>query len=231
MPIHRVSRGRDETATASRTTNRRRQRGQTLVEFALVIPLFMGILIAIVEFAFTFNAVLARSTRAATPRSWPPRPGTPTAPTAPSCARSRPTWARRPTRATSRSVEVYQASAAGDQIGAATVYARGGAFNCTMPDGTSITLPLHPDPGRLPRGRAMQRPRRLRRPRARPRRRQGHLPLPVEDADRARVQPVPRRDAIQLDAHGARAVIRRATSGGAARPAMASAARAWSSSR
>src|SRR6185436_8825286 len=59
MPIHRVSRGRDEIATASRTTNRRRQRGQTLVEFALVVPLFMGILIAIVEFAFTFNAVLA----------------------------------------------------------------------------------------------------------------------------------------------------------------------------
>ena len=59
MPVHRVSRGRDETATASRTTNRRRQRGQTLVEFALVVPLFMGILIAIVEFAFTFNAVLA----------------------------------------------------------------------------------------------------------------------------------------------------------------------------
>jgi len=84
MPIHRVSRGRDEIATASRTTNRRRQRGQTLVEFALVVPLFMGILIAIVEFAFTFNAVLAAQYTSAASRLeyCAARTGTAMAPTA-----------------------------------------------------------------------------------------------------------------------------------------------------
>lgn len=36
-----------------------RDRGQTLVEFALVFPLFMLLLLSVVEFAFAFNANLA----------------------------------------------------------------------------------------------------------------------------------------------------------------------------
>lgn len=38
---------------------RRRPRGQALVEFSLVIPIFMGLLMAVIEFAFVFNAILA----------------------------------------------------------------------------------------------------------------------------------------------------------------------------
>jgi hypothetical protein len=36
-----------------------RQRGQTLVEFALVFPIFIMLLLGIIEFAFMFNAVLS----------------------------------------------------------------------------------------------------------------------------------------------------------------------------
>lgn len=38
---------------------RRRSRGQSLVEFALVFPFFMVIMLGIIEFAFALNAVLA----------------------------------------------------------------------------------------------------------------------------------------------------------------------------
>ncbi len=38
---------------------RRRQRGQTLVEFALILPIFLVLLLAVIEFAFVFNAVLS----------------------------------------------------------------------------------------------------------------------------------------------------------------------------
>jgi Flp pilus assembly protein TadG len=37
----------------------RRARGQTLVEFALVFPLFITLLLGVIEFAFMFNATLA----------------------------------------------------------------------------------------------------------------------------------------------------------------------------
>jgi Flp pilus assembly protein TadG len=41
------------------TRSRRRQAGQTLVEFALVLPLFMVLLMGVIEFAFMFNATMA----------------------------------------------------------------------------------------------------------------------------------------------------------------------------
>ena len=43
----------------ARRRRRDRSRGQTLVEFALVFPLFVFIMLALIEFAFVFNAVLA----------------------------------------------------------------------------------------------------------------------------------------------------------------------------
>ena len=39
-------------------TGREHQRGQTLVEFALVIPVFLLFLIGLFEFSFAFNAQL-----------------------------------------------------------------------------------------------------------------------------------------------------------------------------
>lgn len=42
-----------------RLSRRRRSRGQTLVEFALVLPIMIVMLLSIIEFAFVFNAVLS----------------------------------------------------------------------------------------------------------------------------------------------------------------------------
>ncbi len=43
---------------ASRRRAHQRARGQSLVEFALVIPIFIVLLLALIEFGFLFNAVL-----------------------------------------------------------------------------------------------------------------------------------------------------------------------------
>jgi len=45
--------------TRPRTNRRPRTNGQSLVEFALVFPLFLILLLATIEFAFAFNAVLS----------------------------------------------------------------------------------------------------------------------------------------------------------------------------
>jgi Flp pilus assembly protein TadG len=52
---------------SSARRRRDRSRGQTLVEFALVFPLFVLVMLGLVEFAFVFNAVLSTnfSSRAA----------------------------------------------------------------------------------------------------------------------------------------------------------------------
>ncbi len=141
VPILRVSRGRDETATAGRATNRRRQGGQTLVEFALVVPLFMGILIAIVEFAFTFNAVLAAQYASRDAALVAAEAGNQAGADCVILQTVEDDMGAPANPNDIVSVEVYESSASGVQVGAATIYARGAASDCTMPDGTTITLP------------------------------------------------------------------------------------------
>jgi Flp pilus assembly protein TadG len=55
---HRLHHG-TRSSLASRRRARPGARGQSLVEFALVFPIFMTLLMAIIEFAFVFNAILA----------------------------------------------------------------------------------------------------------------------------------------------------------------------------
>ncbi len=46
-------------AEQDRPSSRRGRRGQSLVEFALILPLFVIMLLSIIEFTFVFNALLA----------------------------------------------------------------------------------------------------------------------------------------------------------------------------
>ena len=62
--LHRPIPGQRSVASVEPAFGRRRRdraRGQTLVEFALVIPLFIVMLVGIIEFGFAMNAVLAVS--------------------------------------------------------------------------------------------------------------------------------------------------------------------------
>jgi Flp pilus assembly protein TadG len=60
--VHRTDTGLRSTGGARRTRSpaiRGRREGQALVEFSLVIPLFVVLLVGIIEFAFALNAVLS----------------------------------------------------------------------------------------------------------------------------------------------------------------------------
>ena len=58
-PFPRPSAGIVARLAPRRATRARRTRGQTLVEFALVFPLFILLVMSVIEFAFAFNANLA----------------------------------------------------------------------------------------------------------------------------------------------------------------------------
>ena len=118
-----------------------RGRGQTLVEFALVIPLFMSILIAIIEFAFMFNAILATNFASRDAALVAAEAGNTLGADCSILQAVDNDMGMPANPAQIRQVEIFRASAAGDQMGGATVYARTGTFSCGLPDGTTVTLP------------------------------------------------------------------------------------------
>jgi Flp pilus assembly protein TadG len=118
-----------------------RQRGQSLVEFALVIPIFLTMLIALVEFTFIFNAILAANYASRDAALLAAEAGSDLGA---DCAVLKAVEAdigAPANRSQIQTVEIFEATAAGSQTGAATVYARSGTLNCTLPDGTAITVP------------------------------------------------------------------------------------------
>jgi Flp pilus assembly protein TadG len=117
-------------------------RGQALVEFALVVPLFLVLTLAIVEFAFVFNAVLATNfaSRAATLIAAEGGNGVGT-----DCVilqNVEQEVGAPANRERIVSVQVYRSDTNGLQIGSAvTTYARGGSRTCTFADGSTVTVP------------------------------------------------------------------------------------------
>jgi Flp pilus assembly protein TadG len=112
-----------------------------MVEFALVIPIFLLLLTALIEFAFAFNAILAAdyASRDAALMAAEAGDGS-----GADCAILKAVEADfgAPTNAAQiQKVEIYRATAAGAQSGSATVYARTGTYACTLPDGTNVSLP------------------------------------------------------------------------------------------
>lgn len=121
---------------------RDRSRGQALVEFALVFPLFMFVMLGLVEFAFVFNAVLATNFSSRTAALLAAEAGNQagadcvilqsvddeiTAPADDSRVVS---------------VDIYWSDTHGVQKGSArTTYARGGSTTCTYAGGVTVTVP------------------------------------------------------------------------------------------
>jgi len=129
--------GRRPAASAGR----RRARGQSLVEFALVFPLFLTITLSIIEFSFAFHAVLAvdyaSRTAALMAAEGGDAPGT-------DCIVLRSIEANITAPASTSQiteVDIYQSDRNGDMIGTATTYVRSGSTTCTYAGGTTITVP------------------------------------------------------------------------------------------
>ncbi len=111
-------------------------RGQTLVEFALVFPLFLLMMVGLIEFTFVFNGVLsvnyaARDAALAAAEAGDVSGG--------DCSilKSIDTAIGAPAdKARIQTVEIYQATPNGAMIGSPTTYRPGPARSCTFPDGS-----------------------------------------------------------------------------------------------
>lgn len=115
--------------------------GQALVEFSLVIPIFLALLIGLVEFAFIFNASLATNYASRDAALLAAEGGSDLGA---DCSVLRGVESDMGAPADPgqiQRVEIFETTAVGDQIGSATVYERHGSFTCSLPDGTPVTVP------------------------------------------------------------------------------------------
>lgn len=114
--------------------------GQTLVEFAMVFPLFVTMIMGLIEFAFVFNALLsvnysARDAALAAAEAGDGLGADCVILSAIDSAVGAPTSDDR-----INTVEIYKANPNGGMIGSPTVYTRSGSTSCTFIDGTTVTV-------------------------------------------------------------------------------------------
>lgn len=125
------------------------------MEFALALPLFLTIMLAIIEFAFAFNSVLAvnfASRNAALTAA----EGGDAAGTDCLVLRAIENDVGAPAdRSRIGQVEIFRSDRNGSMVGTATVYARdGGSTTCAYAGGTTVTVPYslladgYPEAGR-----------------------------------------------------------------------------------
>jgi len=138
------------------TGRRRRDGGQTLVEFALAFPIFWTVLLGIIEFAFAFNAVLSVNFASRNAALVAAEAGNGlgsdcvillnieqdiTTPAAPSKIKQ---------------VDIYRTNRSGAMQGSPTTYLRNAGLptTCTYADGSTVTVPYsrtangYPEAGR-----------------------------------------------------------------------------------
>jgi hypothetical protein len=111
------------------------------VEFALIFPLFITMLMGIIEFAFVFNALLSVNYAARDAALAAAEAGNTTGAdcvilSAVEDAVGSPTADDRILQ-----VEIYKADADGDMIGSPTVFTRTDTTTCTFVDGTTTSQP------------------------------------------------------------------------------------------
>jgi Flp pilus assembly protein TadG len=123
------------------------ERGQTLVEFALVFPLFILLLMSVIEFAFAFNANLAIAYASRDAALTAAEAGNSTGG---DCAIVKkvvddvgaPADANKIT-----TIEIYWSDSNGAYFGGNSanhnVWVYGTPTTCTYPDGTSVTVPFN----------------------------------------------------------------------------------------
>jgi hypothetical protein len=125
-----------------RRRRRRRGEGQSLVEFALVIPIFLLLMLSIVEFAFVFNAILQTNFASRNAALIAAEAGSSLGADCVILLNVENDFGAPADRTRITSVQVYWSDQNGVQIGSnVTTYNRTGSFNCPLPDGTTIALP------------------------------------------------------------------------------------------
>jgi hypothetical protein len=122
-------------------SRRRGRSGQTLVEFALILPLFVTMLMGIIEFSFLFNAVLSVNFATRDAALAAAEAGDGAGADCVILAAVESAVGAPASDARIQTVEIYQASPDGDLLGSPTVYARTGSTTCTFIDGSTTSQP------------------------------------------------------------------------------------------
>jgi Flp pilus assembly protein TadG len=123
---------------------RRRPRsgGQTLVEFALVFPLFMLVMLGLIEFAFVFNAVLSTNFASRAAALLAAEAGDMLGADCIILQSVENEMGAPADRTRIVEVAIYHATSSGAVIGSeVTRYTRTGSRTCNYADGSSVTVP------------------------------------------------------------------------------------------
>ena len=108
-----------------------RGRGQTLVEFAMILPLFMILLMGVIEFAFMFNATLEVNYASRNASLIAAEAGSNVLADCATLAKIEQDIGAPLNAANIQSVTIYKADRAGNVAGAQNVYSRTGTTTCT----------------------------------------------------------------------------------------------------
>jgi Flp pilus assembly protein TadG len=129
--------------TFKRRRHSDRTRGQSLVEFALIFPLFFTLFLGIIEFSFAFNAILSVNFASRNAALAAAEAGTNIGGDCVILASVERDVTAPANAAHISKIEVYRAKSNGDPYSPAEItrFTRTGSLTCTMPDGSSATVP------------------------------------------------------------------------------------------
>jgi TadE-like protein len=114
--------------------------GQTLVEFALVFPIFILLIVGLIEFAFAFNALLSVNFASRDAALLAAEAGEDSGSDCVVLMSIDEDVQPPASRVRISEVRIYWADSQGSEL-AAQVYARSGSTTCTMPDSSVVTVP------------------------------------------------------------------------------------------
>jgi TadE-like protein len=124
---------------------RKRSAGQSLVEFALVFPLFFVLVLSVIEFAFAFNAILAVNYASRDAALTAAEAGSGSGSDCVILSGIEKDIGPPANHANVSRVDIYRAKSDGSAYASdaswTTTYLRSGSTPCTLPDGTSLSVP------------------------------------------------------------------------------------------
>jgi Flp pilus assembly protein TadG len=140
--MHTVFNTQNQTLLSSRK-RRRRGRGQTLVEFALVFPIFFTLFMGMIEFAFAFNAILSVNFASRNAALAAAEAGNAAGADCVVLSGIENDVTAPADHARITKVDVYRATSTGAVYlpAATTTWVRSGTTACTFPDGTTTNVP------------------------------------------------------------------------------------------
>jgi Flp pilus assembly protein TadG len=130
-----------DARVALRGRRRERAEGQSLAEFALLIPLFLLLVIGLIEFALAFSSTLNVNYASRAGGLAAAQAGNAAAADCLILAEVERTFTAPSQKARVTRIEIQRTNASGSTVHARSVYDRSGSTTCALADGTTISVP------------------------------------------------------------------------------------------